>query len=233
MRLLIVDDEPLGLARLNRMLNSLGYTDIMEATNAEAAIEMAKSQAFDLALLDINMPNISGLELAYELKAIQAGLPVIFQTAYENHALEAFGIGAIGYLVKPFSIEELKKSIERLQLTAVKEDKELYLMSKNGENYYMLKPADIYYIKADLTEVMLRSAEGYSYYAQKISDVEQLLASYNFFKVHRSYLVNIDKIKEMETIEQSKLRFSFFDINDQVDSSKDGAKFFRQRFASL
>lgn len=229
MKILIVDDEELGLARLQRLLTTLGYEDLTLAKDGYEALEEIKKSHFDLALLDINMPDITGLELAYELKAIQNNISIIFQTAYDEHALEAFTIGANGYLVKPFSIEELKKAIERI-ISQISVAEKAYLMSKNGKNYYMLKPEDIYYVKADLTEVMLRSKEGFSYYPQKISDLEKLLSEHNFIQVHRSYLINIDKIKEMQSIEQSKIRFSFETISDEVESSKDGAKAFRKRF---
>jgi len=230
MKILIVDDEELGLARLKRMLTTLAYDDIVEATNAKEALEKIKQEHFDLAFLDINMPETSGLELAYELRYHQEDMAIIFQTAYSEHALEAFDIGAIGYLVKPFSIDQLKQSIERVKTVQTKEE-DLRIMSKNGENYYLLKPEEIYYVKADLSEVMLRTQKGFSYYAQKISSLEDKLSDFNFVRVHRSYLINIDKIKEMETIEQSKLRFSFESIQDEVESSKDGAKEFRNKFS--
>ncbi len=230
MKILIVDDEELGRARLKRMLETLGHTDIVEACNAEEALTAVKDGLFELAFLDINMPRTSGLELAYELRYHQEEMAIIFQTAYSEHALQAFDIGAIGYLVKPFSIDQLKQSIDRIKVS-VKKDEDFRVMSKNGENYYLLKPEEIYYVKADLSEVMLRTAKGFSYYAQKISVLEEKLKAYNFVRVHRSYLINIDKIKEMETIEQSKLRFSFEGIADEVESSKDGAKEFRRRFS--
>lgn len=230
MKILIVDDEALALSRLKRMLTTLGYEDITEADNAQSALEHIKNETFHLALLDINMPGTSGLELGYELRYHQNNLAIIFQTAYGEHALKAYDIGAVGYLVKPFSIEQLKESISRVKQEK-KSDKDFRLMSKNGENYYLYKPEDIYYVKADLSEVMLRSVKGFSYYAHKISDLEKLLEGHEFVRIHRSYLININKIKEMETIEQSKLRFSFQDISDQIESSKDGAKAFRNTFS--
>ena len=230
MKILIVDDEALALSRLKRMLNTLGYDDIIEADNAANALEAVKENHFDLVLLDINMPETSGLELGYELRYHQEDIAIIFQTAYDEHALKAFDIGAVGYLVKPFSMEQLEQSIERVKLET-KSSHDLRLMSKTGESYYLLKPEEIYYVKADLSEVMLRSSKGFSYYAQKISDLEKRLLAYNFVRIHRSYLININMIKEIETIEQSKLRFSFQDISDQIESSKDGAKAFRKQFS--
>ena len=230
MKILIVDDEELGLARLKRMLNTLEYSDICEATNATEALEALKKSEFDLALLDINMPETSGLELAYELRYHQQNLPIIFQTAYSEHALEAFDIGAIGYLVKPFSIDQLAQTIERVKVESYERD-DLRIMSKTGESYYLLKPEEIFFVKADLSEVILRSQKGFSYYAKKISDLEKLLKPFNFIRVHRSYLVNPDKVKEIRTIEQSKLCFTFDGISDEVESSKDGAKEFRNLFS--
>ena len=230
MKILIVDDEKLALSRLERMLGSLGYTDITQAESAQEALDAVAKEHFDLALLDINMPETNGLELGYELRYHQKDLAIIFQTAYDQHALKAFDIGAVGYLVKPYSIEQLEEAINRVKVET-NSDKQLRLMSKSGENYYLLKPEDIYYVEADLSEVILRSPKGFSYYAQKISDLEKLLAPYDFVRIHRSYLINLNKIKEMETIEQSKLRFSFHDISDRIESSKDGAKTFRNLFA--
>ena len=230
MKILIVDDEALALSRLKRMLNTLGYEDITETNNPSDALEHVRKERFDLALLDINMPGSSGLELGYEMRYHQDDLAIIFQTAYDEHALKAFDIGAVGYLVKPFSIEQLETTIQRVKVEN-KESDEFRIMSKAGENYYLLKPDEIYYIKADLSEVMIRSQKGFSYYAQKISDLEKKLEKCDFVRIHRSYLININKIKEMETIEQSKLRFSFHDISDQIESSKDGAKAFRNKFS--
>ena len=127
-------------------------------------------------------------------------------------------------------MEQLEQTIERVKLED-NNSNDLRLMSKTGESYYLLKPEEVYYVKADLSEVMLRSSKGFSYYAQKISDLEKRLLSYDFIRIHRSYLININKIKEIETIEQSKLRFSFQDISDQIESSKDGAKSFRNQFS--
>lgn len=231
MKILLVDDEELGRARLERMLMTLGYTHVTRTKSAQEALEQIQKEHFDLAFLDINMPDITGLELASELNYLHENLPIIFQTAYEEHALEAYDIGAVGYLLKPFTIQQLETTIERVKRDQKEVTDKGYIMSKNGEHFYLLKPEEIFYVKADLSEVMLRTKSGFSYSAKKISDIEKLLAQHDFVKVHRSYLVNINLIKEMLTIEQSKLCFTFNGIDDEVQSSKDGAKLFRQRFA--
>lgn len=234
MKILIVDDEELARARLRRMLHTLEVEDIDDAASADEAIEAVKRAKYDAVFLDISMPEVSGLELGYELKHLDKNIVIIFQTAHEAHALKAFDIGAAGYLVKPYSLDQVREMLERVQSMRQQppQHDDLRILSKTGESYLLLKPEEIFYIKADLSEVMIRSAKGFSYYARKISDLEKELEPYNFVRIHRSYLVNIDQIKEMQTIEQSKLRFSFKNCSEHIESSKEGAKAFREKFAS-
>lgn len=231
MTLLIVDDEPLARQRLERMLNTLQVGRIVTAEDADTARELIGKHPFDAVFLDINMPGVNGIEFGYELRYLQPDLPIIFQTAYDAHALEAFDVGAVGYLLKPYTIDALQKSLERVTARPPAKPDDLKLLVKNGDRYYLLAPEEIYYIKADLSEVMVRSKRGFSYLSRKISDLEPQLTPHGFFRIHRSYLLNTNHIKQMQTIEQSKIRFSFDDISDEVESSKDGAKLFREMFA--
>lgn len=228
MNLLIVDDEPLALSRLKRLLQELGYSSIYEASSGHEALELASLHPIDIAFLDISMSGMNGIELGYALRYEHENLAIIYQSAHENYALKAFDVGAVDYLLKPTSTEQLRRSIERV--ISKTPSKELRLISKAGENHYLLRPEDIYYVKADLSEVILRSQEGFSYYPKKISDVETMLKPYSFLRVHRSYLVNLDKVKEMSTIEQSRIQFLFDGIKESIESSKDGAKHFRHLF---
>jgi two-component system LytT family response regulator len=141
-------------------------------------------------------------------------MSIIFQTAYEEHALKAFDIGAVAYLVKPYSIEQLQNALERIKKTKTQE-REFRVLSKFGDSYLLLNPQEIHYVKADLSEVMIRSAKGFSYYAQKISDLYEKLEPLGFVRIHRSYLININEIKEIEFSEIKEIKFDddlFFDI---------------------
>ncbi|MGZ8556390.1 MAG: LytR/AlgR family response regulator transcription factor [Sulfuricurvum sp.] len=228
MNFLIVDDEPLALTRLTRLLNSLGHTSITQASSAAQAIEYASQQKFDLAFLDISMSQMDGIELGYALRYRHEDLAIVYQTAYDHHALKAFDVGAIDYLLKPYTADTLERAISRVTTNST--PKNLRLISKAGESHYLLSPSEIYYVKADLSEVILRSAQGFSYYPKKISDVESILESYDFLRIHRSYLINLNYIKEMETIDQSRISFSFEGIKETIESSKDGAKQFRHLY---
>lgn len=228
MNILIVDDEPLALARLKRLLNTLGHTSIVEASSGAQALELAHQHPFDIAFLDISMAEMDGIELGYALRYAHENLAIIYQSAYDNHALNAFDVGAIDYLLKPYDSEKLSRAIERVTHKA--EPKELRLIAKAGDNHYLLTPNEILYIKADLSETIFRTEKGFCYYPKKISDLESLLQNHGFLRVHRSYLINLNRIKEMETIDQSRISFSFDGIKESVESSKEGAKQFRHQF---
>lgn len=230
MKTLIVDDEKLALSRLKRLLEEEGVTDIVECNNPIDAIKLAAKEKFDIAFLDISMPNMSGLELAQAILDINPKTFIIFQTAYSEHALEAFQSGGVDYLLKPISTESVKKSLEKIEKYMIKEDidSSKKIMAKRGNKLYLIDIEDIYYIKADLDEVIVKIKNTDAYVRKKIGDMEKILKGKNFFRIHRSCIVNVDKIRSMQSMEQSKLEISFEGIDDIVTSSKDGAKDFRE-----
>jgi len=229
MKTLIVDDEKLALSRLKRLLNEEGVSDIVECSNPIDALKEVAKQKFDIAFLDISMPTMTGLELANTILDISPQTFIVFQTAYEEHALEAFKSGAVDYLLKPISQDTVKNTLLKIEKYMIKDNPtSKKLMAKRGNKIYLIDINDIYYIKADLDEVIVRTKEADAYMRKKIGDMELLLEGKNFFRVHRSSIVNIDKIKSMQSVEQSKLEISFDGIDEIVTSSKDGAKEFRE-----
>lgn len=227
MKILIVDDERLAIERLKRLLQELGHTDIVSAYGMDEALEAAKEakNRFDVAFLDISMKGGGGILLGAELKRLYQGINVVYQTAFEEYAIKAFEVGAIDYLLKPYDKATLKRSIDRIN--DKKTDEPPRFVSKSGDTKLLLTPSDIYYVKADLSETILRSMDGFSYYQGKISTLEESLAPYSFLRIHRSYIININKIKNLTAAPQSRIIFSFFDISDKIESSKEGAKRFR------
>lgn len=107
-------------------------------------------------------------------------------------------------------------------------DESKKILGKRGDKLYLIDINDIYYIKADLDEVIIKIKEADAYVRRKIGDLETLLNGKNFFRIHRSYIVNVDKIKSMRSVEQSKLEISFDGIAEIITSSKEGAKDFRE-----
>ena len=228
MKILIVDDENLAISRLKRLLNENGIDDIVAFDNPMEALKEIVRTRFDAVFLDISMPNITGLELADSIMQIEPKTFIVFQTAYEEFALEAFQKGGIGYLVKPIQSEDIKTILEKINNFRINlTDENKKILAKRGDKLYLIDLDDIFYIKADLDEVIVKIKDADAYVRRKIGDLETLLSGKNFFRVHRSYIINVDKIKSMRSVEQSKLEISFDGISEVITSSKEGAKEFR------
>lgn len=229
MKALIVDDENLAISRLTRLLNDEGIEDISSFSKPEDALEACIKTKFDVVFLDISMPNMSGLELANKILELESKTFVVFQTAFSEYALDAYKTGGMGYLLKPVDTNELKEILKKAQTyIGSNSSEEKKIIAKRGDKLYLIDLDDIYYIRADLDEVIIKIKETDAYVRKKIGDLEKLLSNKNFFRIHRSYIVNVDKIKSMQSIEQSKLQISFDGIDEIVTSSKDGAKEFRE-----
>jgi len=230
MKILIVDDEKLASSRVKRILNELGYEDIVIFNDSKEALDNISHNKYDLIFLDIQMPNITGLELANKILELEPQTFIIFQTAYDQYALEAFKAGGVDYILKPTTKDTIQNAIEKVlkYIQTRTDDCVKKIMGKSGNKIYLIELEDIFYIKADLDEVIVRIKDADVYVRKKIGDLDNLLKNKNFFRIHRSIIVNVDKINSMQSIEQSKLEISFNDIEQIVTSSKDGAKEFRE-----
>lgn len=228
MKVLIIDDESLALARLKRVLNDNGISDIVEFNDPLEAIKELSKTKFDVAFLDISMPSFSGLELAEIILNIEPKTYIVFQTAYEEYALDAFRKGGMGYLLKPIEDIELKKLLQRISLYKEEKNISRKILGKVSDKIYLVELDDIFYIKADLDEIIIRTKDNFVYAKKKIGDIEDILKGKDFFRVHRSYIVNVEKIKSIKSVEQSKLEIYFNGVDEFIVSSKDGAKEFRE-----
>lgn len=214
-RCLIVDDEAPARAELRYLLADFEHVQVVgEATNAEEALTLLRSLNYDLVLLDIRMPGGTGLDVAAELRRSAHRPKVIFTTAYPDHAVEAFDLEAVDYLVKPFDADRLRRALERAlaatsdegeppqpggePATSVASSPETLgrIPVQQGERTVLVDQSSIIYASA---------ARGYSYLqlatervlvSLSLNELERRLRG-NFFRAHRSYLVNIDHIREL------------------------------------
>ncbi|HHH20021.1 MAG TPA: response regulator transcription factor [Campylobacterales bacterium] len=228
MRVMVVDDENLALSRMERLLEQAGVDNVSTYQDPTEALKAIRKERYDVIFLDISMPEMTGLEFADQVLEISPQTFIVFQTAYSEHALDAFESGGVGYLMKPVSQEELDKTLHKIKTLSLNNTATKKIMGKSGSRFYLINPEDIYYLKADLDEVIIKIKEADVYVRRKIGEMDKLLSTPNFFRVHRSYIVNIDKIKSMRSVEQSKLEISFDGISSIVTTSKDGAKEFRE-----
>jgi two-component system LytT family response regulator len=204
---LLVDDERLARAELRRLLSPYPQITIQaEASTAEQALELMQQQAFDLVFLDIQMPGLSGLQLAPQLhnQSPQKQCRFVFCTAFDQYALDAFELNALDYLLKPVAPERLERTIQKLEQQHSSGQQQSYLPEQHG---ILLKFGEVSRIKR-LNEIQRFESvgnhtavycdDGKSFLHSSLSKVEMRLNPQQFFKVSRSDIVRIDAILQIE-----------------------------------
>ena len=210
MRILLVDDERLARVRLRQLLEDLGSHEVIgEAGNGEEALALAARENPDVVLLDIRMPGLSGIETAHHLNSTARPPAVVFTTAYDEYAIEAFDARAIGYLLKPVRSGRLRGALEhaarltRGQLTDLAQarglsSKRRHVAARAKGRLKLIPVADILYFRAEHKYVCVRHARGQDLIDESLKSLEQAFAS-NFVRIHRNALVRVDAIDRLET----------------------------------
>jgi two-component system, LytTR family, response regulator len=217
MKSLIVDDEPDARARLGRLLKD--HTDIViagEAQNGLEALEKIEQLQPDLLFLDIQMPGLTGFEV---VRSIPAGVPlplIIFTTGYDQHALAAFEVNALAYLLKPVEPERLAQALERARrLNTFSDDKEIERQSilraaqvapkllrrvvcRARDRLVLLPVEQILWFQVEGGIVKARSANDWFWVNYQLNELEAALPEDLFFRARRDVLVNLTRIKEIK-----------------------------------
>ena len=201
---IIIDDEPLARKGLNEYINDTGFLHLLgEFDSPLKATELLGKGEVDLVFLDIQMPKITGIEF---IKSLKNAPPVIFTTAYPNHALEGFEVNAMDYLVKPVSFERFLKAA--LKAKEYYEVREKNSTTKNADSDYFFIKADGRLVKIFYDDILF--AEGLQNYVTihtkekkyitylTFKAVEDYLPAQQFIKVHKSYIVCAAKIDSIE-----------------------------------
>lgn len=199
MRVLIVDDEPPARGELRALLRHFPEVQVVgEAASAEEARELIGAVPYDVVFLDIAMPGRSGLELARELMA-NGGPRVVFTTAYPEYALEAFDVGASGYLLKPFDEERLGQVLARLRGGAPPAPAWVppRVPAESGGKTVLLSPSEIVFAYARGEQVYVKLHREHLPCRFTLRDLEMRLRSYGFLRVHRKFLVNLHHVREV------------------------------------
>lgn len=199
LKLLIVDDEPLAVERLTMLCAGLdGIAVIGSARDGEAALDMLDRCAPDLLLLDIAMPRMDGVSLARMLERRAVRPAVIFVTAYDHYAVDAFDVAAVDYLLKPVAAERLERAIARVRDarrgTARPPDEPDQLWVPHRSEMIRIPVAGIDRVEAERDYMRLHVGARSYLIHMTIAELEQRLDSAAFLRVHRSAIVRIDRI---------------------------------------
>jgi DNA-binding LytR/AlgR family response regulator len=208
MRALVVDDEPVARRRLIRLLQKIDDVTVAgEAEDGEQALEKIVALSPDLVLLDIRMPGLDGLAVARSSNLP----PVIFTTAYARHAVEAFELAAIDYLLKPIELGRLREAIDRVRKTRVGldgkrlleildrvgggTDRPPRLVARRGESSWLIDPREVDRLRATDKYVVVRKDERDLLLDDSLAELEAKLAPYGFCRVHRGEIVNLERVR--------------------------------------
>ncbi len=213
LRVIVVDDEPLARGVVREFLEAHpGVEVVAECGNGFDAVKAVAELAPDLVFLDVQMPKLNGFEV---LELLGRSVPVVFITAYDQYALRAFEVHAVDYLLKPFSeerfAEALSRARARLQAREPEGDLEALVserrsrqgplervLIRDGSHVHVLPVAQIDYVEAQDDYVCFKSAGKAYLKDQTMGALEALLDPARFVRIHRSYLLNIERIARVE-----------------------------------
>ena len=198
---LIVDDEPLAIKVLEAHIANIPSLTVGDTCgNAFTAMDLLRQGKTDLMFLDIHMPKLMGHEF---LRTLRTPPKVIFTTAYREYALDAFDLDAVDYLLKPITLERLVKAVNKITYTKVSDDKqEPSIVEAEGFVYFRaerkmikVKYADLVYVESMKDYIkIVRVNEKPLLVKQSISSLEDVLPENLFLRIHRSFIVAVDKI---------------------------------------
>jgi len=204
LKILIVDDEPLARSRLRELLADIALQIpsevVAEAANGLQALELLQQQAVDLVLADIRMPGMDGIELASHLGRLPAPPAIIFTTAYDNYAVQAFDLNAVDYLLKPVRAQRLLAALQKLPLAQpapgllagigqeVRGGGRTHLSCHERGRLLLVPVNEVLYFKADLKYVTARTIEREYLLDEALTHLEAEFAE-RFVRLHRAVLV--------------------------------------------
>lgn len=187
---IIVDDEPLAISLLENHISKIAGLKVTgKAVNAIEAYKILQNQAVDLMFLDIQMPDLNGIDF---LKSLHRKPKTILTTAYRDFAIEGFELEAVDYLLKPITFERFFKSVERI-LRNTENTKDDFIIIKTNGMHRKLPLADILYFESQGNDIKIVLTTHENLISKtKITDLEGILAGKGFVRIHRSFMINTE-----------------------------------------
>jgi two-component system, LytTR family, response regulator len=220
--ILIVDDEPVARKVLREELESLDHAQVIdEADNGASALKIVSEHKPDIVLLDLQMPEMGGLEVVRQLRNGGYVPAIVIVTAYDEFAIQAFEAGAVDYLLKPVRAERLAVSLERARKLTNRQALERVarlqefaepsagarfrkILGRIGKEYFLLRTDEIYAFQAEGELVFIITANRRYIATQTLQVLQQRLADTSFRRIHRNALINADHIRKMGTLSSQR-----------------------------
>jgi len=230
MKILIVDDEQLARERLQRHLLELDSSyELIQAENGLVALKQSKQHSPDIVLLDIRMPGMDGIETATKLSTLDIPPAIIFTTAYDEYALDAFDTHAIAYLLKPIRKEKLDKALQsakrlnKAQLQNIQPEKsetqDKHLSVRIHSGLRKIELDDIFYFQAEQKYVTVKYREGEVLIEESLKSLEARFSE-TFIRIHRNALISKQQLKAIRKDQQGRYLTELKDVDEKIEVSR-------------
>jgi DNA-binding LytR/AlgR family response regulator len=203
-RAIIIDDEQPARQELSFLLRQLEWLEVVgEAETADEGLAVILALCPELVFLDIKLPGVNGLELAKEIAQLPDKPHVVFTTAYDSYAIAAFEVNALDYILKPYHEARVLKAAHKARVALDKGKAQVARPAKDrlpvrrDEKVYILPFEDISLAFADGRDILVGAKQAVYRSELSLQELEEKFATHNFFRCHRGYLINLDKIKEI------------------------------------
>jgi two-component system LytT family response regulator len=229
MNCIILDDESPAIEELSYFITNFTSIKILEKfDDSIKALEYVQAHPIDVIFLDINMPKLDGLAFSRVIKTLKVKPFLVFISAYREYAIEAFEVAAFDYILKPYSENRILDTLHRLDnCTPTKSTNNKMTLWKN-EKLFVVNINHICYCEANEHEVLIYTSEDQYKVTSSISDFYKKLPQDDFFKCHRSYIVNLDKITEIVPWFNNTYMLKLEGIDTEIPVSRQNNSLFKQ-----
>ncbi|MCK5437967.1 MAG: LytTR family transcriptional regulator DNA-binding domain-containing protein, partial [Desulfobulbaceae bacterium] len=247
--ILIADDDYINQTLAALLIENMGW-EVTAVGNGKDVLTALETGRFDLVLMDVQMPEMNGFEVAEKLQISGKPPCIIFMTAYDKFAIKAFEINALDYVLKPFVQGRLQKSIDRfisrgksekdsdfksisrlMEELQKKESSPKYLTIPQGECYRPILIDNIVAVAANSRDVRIITTEGEFQHTRSITSMDELLGDENFFRCHRSYIINLNHIKKIDIWFNNTYQLEMEGIMEKIPVSRSYISRFREIMA--
>lgn len=231
MRVGLVDDRFIDLDKLNGIVAGIPEVEVIFSTlSAEEAYEQIKKQTIDVLIADIEMPNLSGYELADIIHSHALNISVIFVTASSGYAVHAFELNVHDYIMKPYQKDRLVKSVERLLEKSRSSEMvgRLYLKQKN--EIHIIQKQDIIFIERSGRSTTIYTKTGQIKTYQTLNELEGELRERDFLRSHRSFIINIHHVKNFSLYAKNSYIVTFEGMEEQAMITKEKVDFLQTNY---
>ncbi|TXJ07349.1 MAG: response regulator transcription factor [Acinetobacter sp.] len=246
MNIVVCDDESLARERLVRMVTHLGHQVVAQAENGVQALAQVQKFKPDVVLLDIRMPEMNGLECAAQISTLDTPPAIIFCTAFDQYAIDAFQTHAIAYLLKPLALDDLEHALSKAtrlnqaQLQALPAQAKdnattssrQHIVARTHRGVELIALDDIYYFLADQKYVVVRHKQGQVLIDETLKDLEQEFAQ-DFIRIHRNALLSLKHIEGLEMLNNGQYQVRCKDIDEKLLISRRHLSQIKERMQHL